>query len=261
MAQYNVRDDTMYGLDRELAEKAAAKYDPKLEAEARAWIEGVLGESLGEGSFHEVLKSGIALVNLVRVLQPDIIKAPTKMSAPFKQMENIGNYLSACTKLGQHAHDSFQTVDLFEAKNMNAVIGQIHSLGRLAQKLPGYAGPTLGVKEATANRRSFTEAQLAEARNTTTFLGKGSAGTAAAGMSKIETGKQQVRTNVAGLEGLGTGGEIGLVGKGAHGTPGAQMNTAEHLGNNIVKTNLAAEGLGTGGEQTLVGGSGSVKMS
>ena len=111
---------------------------------------------------------------------------------------------------------------------MNAVIGQIHSLGRLAQKLPGYAGPTLGVKEATntppnaaestcgetsaeispryqdlhtrvadgaqatANRRSFTEAQLAEARNTTTFLGKGSAGTAAAGMSKIETGKQQV---------------------------------------------------------------------
>jgi len=237
MAKYNVREDGMYGLDRELAEKAAAKYDPKLEAEARAWIEGVLGEPLGEGSFHEVLKSGVVLANLVRVLSPDIIKPPSKMAAPFKQMENIGNYLSACSKLGQAPHDTFQTVDLYENQNMNAVIGQLHSLGRLAQKLPGHSGPALGPKEATANKREFTEEQLAQAKGTATFLGKGSAGTAADSISKLETGKQQVRTNVAGLEGLGTGGEVGLVGKGAHGTPGSQMKTAEHLGSNIVKIN------------------------
>ena len=43
------------------------------------------------------------------------------------------------------------------------------------QKLPGYSGPTLGPKEATANKREFTEAQLQEAKGATTFLGKGSA--------------------------------------------------------------------------------------
>ena len=249
--KYNVREDGLYGLDRELAEKAAAKYDPQLEAEARAWIEAVLGESLGDGTFHEVLKSGMVLCNLVRALQPDIIKAPSKMSAPFKQMENIGNYLAACAKLGQNANDTFQTVDLFEAKDMYAVIRQLHSLGRLLQKTPGYTGPTLGVKESTANKREFTEAQLIEARGTTTFLGKGSAGTAGAAMSRLEQGKAIARADVEGLEGLGTGGEVTLVGKGAHGTPGAGLSTAEHLGNQIVRTNDAVEGLGTGGEATL----------
>ena len=130
-----------------------------MEAEAREWIEAVLGEPLASGSFQEALKSGIALCKLVRTIQPDIIGPPSTMSAPFKQMENIGNYLSACTKLGLQAHDSFQTVDLYEGKNMVAVIGQLHRLGSLASAR-GFAGPSLGVKDATANKREFTEQQV-----------------------------------------------------------------------------------------------------
>ena len=172
MAQYNVRDDGMYGLDRELAEKAAAKYDPKLEAEARGWVEAVTGEAL-EGDFHAALKSGVALCNLVRVLQPDIIKAPSKMNAPFKQMENIGNYRKACTQLGQKAFDSFQTVDLFEAQNMKAVIVNIHALGSYAQKM-GFNGPVLGAKMATANKRDFTDEQLNAGKSAVPVFGKGS---------------------------------------------------------------------------------------
>jgi hypothetical protein len=71
---------------------------------------------------------------------------------PFKQMENIGNYLSACSALGVPAFESFQTVDLFENKNMLAVVTNLHSLGRRAQKIPGYTGPALGVKLADANK-------------------------------------------------------------------------------------------------------------
>ena len=111
---------------------ASGKYDPKMETEARAWIEAVTGEPLGEGSFQEVLKSGVALCNLVRAIQPDSCKAPSKMSAPFKQMENIGNYLAATAKLGLASHDTFQTVDLFEGKNMTALVGSLHRLGSLA---------------------------------------------------------------------------------------------------------------------------------
>ena len=96
--------------------------DPQLEAEARQWIEAVTGEALGDGTLHEVLKSGVALCNLARALQPDIIKPPSKMAAPFKQMENIGNYLAACNKLGQPSRDSFQTVTLYEDKDMFQVI-------------------------------------------------------------------------------------------------------------------------------------------
>ncbi|KAJ3227674.1 hypothetical protein HK099_000778 [Clydaea vesicula] len=44
-------------LDRDLAAKQAAKYDPQREAEARTWIETVTGEKIG-GNFHESLKNG-----------------------------------------------------------------------------------------------------------------------------------------------------------------------------------------------------------
>ena len=243
----------LYGMDKELAEKAAAKWDPKLDAEAREWIEAVLGEKLS-GSTHEALKSGVVLCNLVRTIKPDIIKPPSKMSAPFKQMENIGNYLSACTKLGARAHDSFQTVDLYEDANMLAVVIQIHAFGRLVQKIPGYAGPVLGVKEASSNVREFTEEQLNAAKAEQTFLGKGSHGTAGGAMSKVETGRVQVRGNVAGTEDLGKDGAQTFLGKGSNDTPGARMDVSEQMGNRIVKVGVAgAEDLGKDGAQTFLG--------
>jgi hypothetical protein len=244
----------LYGMDKELADKQAAKWDPKLEAEARAWISAVLGEPL-EGSLHEELKSGVKLVNLVRTIKPDIIKPASKMSAPFKQMENIGNYLSACTKLGAQAHDSFQTVDLYENANMLAVVIQIHALGRLVQKIPGYNGPTLGVKEAESNVRVFSEETLQKAKAEQTFLGKGSHGTAGGAMSKVNEGQgYKFKMGDYAGGGLGKGGEQTFLGTGSHGTAGAQMDVTEHLGNKIVKVDIAGtEGLGRGGEATFVG--------
>jgi hypothetical protein len=147
------------GVPRRAAAKIDAKFDPKMESEARAWIAAVLGESLGDGSMHDVLQNGIALCNVVRKIQPDILPPPSKASMPFKQMENIGNYLSACTNLGMSAHDSFQTVDLFEGKNMVAVATQIHRLGSIAASR-GFDGPSLGVKTANKNVREFTEEQV-----------------------------------------------------------------------------------------------------
>lgn len=36
-------------------------------------------------------------------------------------MENIGNFLTACEAYGVPKQDLFQTVDLYEARNMNGV--------------------------------------------------------------------------------------------------------------------------------------------
>lgn len=40
---------------------------------------------------------------------------------PFKMMENIEAYLKFCSSCGLRTHDLFQTVDLYEAKNLNQV--------------------------------------------------------------------------------------------------------------------------------------------
>jgi len=194
------------------------------------------------------------LCALVNTIKPGCCPAPSKMNAPFKQMENIGNYLKACAELGQRQTESFQTVALYENQDMMAVLIQIHSLGSIAQKL-GFSGPTIGVKRAEENVREFTAEQLAEAKNATTFLGKGSHGTAGGNMSKVEGGKKYATVaDVEGLDGLGIGGELGLVGKGATGTAGGQMSKAD-AGRQIDQMSkvAGADGLGTGGEATLVG--------
>jgi hypothetical protein len=42
-------------------------------------------------------------------------------SIQLTRKENISCYLNACSSLGLATHDLFQTVDLYEEKNMNQV--------------------------------------------------------------------------------------------------------------------------------------------
>jgi len=77
-------------------------------------------------------------------------------------------------------HDLFETVDLFDEKDMNTVILCIFALGRTIQvSVPEYTGPTLGPKMAHENKRSFTAGQLAHGREMSgmTKLAAGSSAT------------------------------------------------------------------------------------
>ena len=93
------------------------------------------------------------LCTLANSLQPGLVAKVSELQKPFKQMENIGAYLEACRAYGVPAQDTFLTVDLFEGKNMGAVVRNLHSLGRVAQA-KGFEGPTLGSRLSTPNRRS-----------------------------------------------------------------------------------------------------------
>ena len=46
---------------------------------------------------------------------------------PFKQMENIAAYAGAARRYGVREPDMFVTVDLFEGKNLGAVVRNLHS--------------------------------------------------------------------------------------------------------------------------------------
>ena len=90
----------LYGLDKELAEKAAAKYDASADFACRMWVEAVTGEKLGESTLQEELKNGVVLCNLINCIKPGLVGKPSTSKMPFKQMENISMYLDGCTKLG-----------------------------------------------------------------------------------------------------------------------------------------------------------------
>ena len=74
-------------------------------------------------------------------------------------MENISNFLKAArTTIGVPEYDLFETVDLFEAKDMALVVRGIHSLGSTVQdRIPSFAGPHLGVVKSKKNERVWSE--------------------------------------------------------------------------------------------------------
>merc|ERR1719318_16727 len=113
---------------------------------------------------HHALKDGQLLCKLINTLNPNSVPKVNSGKMAFHQMENIGKFLNAAEKYGCRKDDLFQTVDLYERTNMPQVIQGIHALGRRAQSA-GFNGPVLGPREATQNKREFSEEQLKEGKN------------------------------------------------------------------------------------------------
>ncbi|KAI8918877.1 calponin homology domain-containing protein [Entophlyctis helioformis] len=157
-------DIPIYGLDKELADKAQSKYDPKREAEAREWIEAVVGEPFASNNFQESLKDGVLLAKLALKVIPGTTFKPNVSKMPFKQMENINYFLQALDKVGVPKQEQFQTIDLFEGKNMNQVVDSIFSLSRHAVKA-GFTGPLLGPKLHDKREMHFSDEQLKQGKN------------------------------------------------------------------------------------------------
>ncbi|XP_035224122.1 muscle-specific protein 20-like, partial [Stegodyphus dumicola] len=138
----------------------AAKRDKQLEAEVLEWIQEILGEPLPNGPYEEILRDGIILCKLMNQLSPGIIKKINTSGGQFKMMENINKFQEAAKKYGVAEIDVFQTVDLWERRNIPQVTQCIMALGRACYLHPEFPGPFLGPKPSEKNEREFTEEQL-----------------------------------------------------------------------------------------------------
>jgi len=146
MAEFRTKAE--FGLDAELAAKEAAKYDPALEAMVVDFIEQITGESKGSQDFLKWLKDGTVLCNLMNKVKPNAVPKINDSTMPFKQMENISNFLKACREnLGMRENDLFTTADVFDEKSVNNTLNGLISFSRAATK-GGYKGPSIAPKEA-----------------------------------------------------------------------------------------------------------------
>ena len=127
------------------------KHDPEAERAVVEWLEGVVQQKK-QGSLHEWLKSGVVLCNLLNVIRPGSVKPPVESPIAFKQRENIVSYLEACQKRFMISPTSlFQTVDLFEEKDMNLVVTSLHYLAKEVGKHKDYKGPAIRQVVASAD--------------------------------------------------------------------------------------------------------------
>ncbi|KAJ2065639.1 Protein kinase of the Mitotic Exit Network [Coemansia sp. S146] len=113
------------------AEQQSRNYDTAIK-----FIDAVLGLQLDASTLRDSLRDGVVLCHLINKLRPGAIKSINTRSLPFTQMENISNFLAAARKLGLESTDLFQTVDLYEGKNMPRVIMTLLTIARVVAGIP-----------------------------------------------------------------------------------------------------------------------------
>jgi len=149
-----------YGLSAQVASKIAGKRDPQAEQEVVEWIQAVTGERFPNGPYEDALRDGQILCKLANKLMPGSITKINTQGGQFKLMENINKFQECCKAYGVPEIDVFQTVDLWEKRNIPQVTQCIFALGRTCQIHPEWNGPVLGPKMSEENRRNFTDEQL-----------------------------------------------------------------------------------------------------
>lgn len=149
-------------LERAVKAKIASKRNPQMDQEAQEWIEAILGEKFpANEAYEDVLKDGQVLCRLMNKIQPGAISKINSTGGQFKMMENINNFQKALKDYGVPDIDVFQTVDLWERKDIATVTNTIFALGRACYKHAEFPGPYLGPKPADECKRDFSEETLA----------------------------------------------------------------------------------------------------
>ncbi|XP_053307567.1 transgelin [Spea bombifrons] len=184
-----------YGMSRDIQSRIEKKYDDELEARLVQWIRMQCGDEVGtpeEGrlGFQQWLKNGVILSKLINSLYPKgshPVKIPdSPPSMVFKQMEQVAQFLKAAEEYGVVKTDVFQTVDLYEGKDMAAVQRTIVALGSIAvTKNDGqYKGdPAWFMKKAQEHKRDFSDDKLKQGKNVIGLQMGSNQGASQAGMT------------------------------------------------------------------------------
>jgi hypothetical protein len=141
------------------------KYNPETERKVRAWVEAVLKAPLPDDDFHLALKSGVVLCRLFGALHPEQPKLDKIYDGKvaYLQMQNISLYIKSCESVGMRKIDLFDTIDLFDKKNMNAVLNHLITMASRCAKRPGYSGPAL--EDVKGDRSLFSQSLVTDSTN------------------------------------------------------------------------------------------------
>ncbi|XP_057401818.1 transgelin-3 isoform X1 [Balaenoptera acutorostrata] len=201
-----------YGLSREVQEKIEQKYDADLENKLVDWIILQCAEDIehpppGRAHFQKWLMDGTVLCKLINSLYPpgqEPIPKISESKMAFKQMEQISQFLKAAEIYGVRTTDIFQTVDLWEGKDMAAVQRTLMALGSVAvTKDDGcYRGePSWFHRKAQQNRRGFSEEQLRQGQNVIGLQMGSNKGASQAGMTGYGMPRQIIKLKKASTPG------------------------------------------------------------
>lgn len=150
------------GIYGDYQKKREAAYDKGLEQRVRTWIETLIKHKIEGPTFQAGLKNMKALCDVINAVYPGKIKRIRDSNVMLFCRENFGSFSQACLSIGVAQTDLCQFEDIYDNRNMGQFLVTMVSVARKIQYSPGYHGPILedAVKQATQNKRQFTETQL-----------------------------------------------------------------------------------------------------
>ncbi|TKR92578.1 hypothetical protein L596_007205 [Steinernema carpocapsae] len=121
-----------------ILDKQRSKFNEDEAKNLLEWIQLLTNESYscdGDSyNFKEVLADGQVLCKLLNAMKDGTVKKIMKPISNFNCLENINQFCAGARKLGVKDEETFQSVDLFEGRDLFSVCVTLKSLARKAEK-------------------------------------------------------------------------------------------------------------------------------
>lgn len=103
--------------------------------QARDWVCTITGDTMDIAKFKEELPKGEILAKVVKAFDPAFVdRIHVSTTREYRHTDNIILFLNWCRKIKLRKHFIFETVDIYESKNIPKVIYCIHGLAMFLNK-------------------------------------------------------------------------------------------------------------------------------
>ncbi|WKX89057.1 hypothetical protein Q1695_008590 [Nippostrongylus brasiliensis] len=122
------------GMAGRALDKQANKFNYEEAENLLEWIKTVTGDDFdttgSPENFREQLRDGQRLCKLLNTIQAGTVKKIMKPISNFNCLENLNQFTTTCRKMGVKDEETFQSVDLFDGRDLFSVCVTLQSLSR-----------------------------------------------------------------------------------------------------------------------------------